>query len=127
MTVVRIYRMTISSTWYDHEAQKVQEYEMHYKVARRGTIRSTRRYLAKRCVPHFQQNVYRLYKRWPRKRKVRGAFEREQPILLTKSERMIHIEVRRMEGKGKRWKAYPLPSRVLTYVKKKRKRKRKSR
>ena len=126
MTVVRIYRMTIASTWYDKEAEHVREYEMHYKVARRGRISSIRRHLAKRCVPHFQQNIYRLFKRWIPKRKIRVSFEREQPTVLDKSERLVQIEVRRMEGRGHRWKAFPLPSRVLTYVKKKRKRKPKS-
>jgi len=121
MPVVRMYRMTISSTWYDKQAEMVREYEMHYKVARRGGIRSIRRYLARRCVPHFQQNIYRLFKRWIPKWKVKVAFEREETAMETG--RLIQVEVRRMEGVGKRWKAYPLPSRELTYVKKKRKRK----
>lgn len=121
LTPVRVYRMTIASTWYDEEAHHAREYETHCKVARRGRIRNTRRHLAKRGVPHFQQNIYRLFRRWVPKRRVRVAFEREQPTLLKKSERLIKIEVRRMEGKGKRWKAYALPSRVLTFVKKKRK------
>lgn len=121
MPVVRTFRMTISSTWYQKAAGRVQEYELHFKVERRGRIRNIRRYLARRGVPYFQQTVYRLYRRWIPKWKIRVAFEREQPALQT--ERAISIEVRRMEGRGKRWKAYPLPSKVLSYVKKKRKRK----
>lgn len=117
---IRMHRATISSTWYDKISQCAREYEMHFKVARRGSIRANRRYLARRGAPYFQQTVYRLYKYWIPKRKVRIAFEREEPA--EKSERLIQIEVRRMEGKGKRWKAFPLPSRVLTYEKQQRKR-----
>lgn len=117
---VRTYRATIASTWYDKDAERVREYEMHFKVARRGSIRANRRYLARRGAPYFQQTVYRLYKYWIPKWKVRVAFEREEPA--EKPEELIQIEVRRMEGKGKRWKAFPLPSRVLAYEKQQRKR-----
>lgn len=122
MSKVRIYRMTISSTWYDIEEQHAREYEMHYKVARKGRIRNIRQYLAKRCVPHFQQNAYRRCKRWIPKRKVRVSFEREQTTILEKSEKLINIESRQMRYRGKKWKADPEKSRVLTYVKQKRKR-----
>jgi len=70
----RIYRMTVASTWYDKRAQRVWEYELHFKVARRGDIRTVRRRLAKRGVPYFQQTVYRLFQKWIPKRKVRVAF-----------------------------------------------------
>ena len=118
---VRVYRMTIASVWYDEDAECVKEYEMHYKVAQSGAIRDTREYLAKRCVPHFQQTIYRKFKRWIPKAKIRVNFEREQPAL--KTEAAISIDVRRMEGTGKRerWMAFPLPSKVLSYVKKTRK------
>ena len=121
MNKIRIYRMTIASVWYDEDAEHVKEFEMHYKVARAGSIRGTRRNLAKRGASHFQQNVYRKFKRWIPKKKIRVSFEREQPGL--KTQKLIKIEIRRMEGTGKRnrWKAIPLPSRVLNYVKKKRK------
>ncbi len=114
---IRLYRVTLCSTWYDENAKHVREYEMHYKVARQGSIRDNREYLAKRCVPHFQQTVYRKFKGWIPKGKVRVGFEREQPAL--KADDVISIEIRRMEGTGKRkmWKAYPLPSKVLSYVK----------
>ena len=121
MVIVKVYRMTIASIWYDEDAEKVKEFEMHYKIARTGSLRDTRQHLAKRCVPHFQQNIYRKFKRWIPKKKLRVSFEREQAAL--KTQELIQINVRRMEGVGKqnRWKAYPLPSRELTYVRKKRK------
>jgi hypothetical protein len=117
--------MTIASFWYDKEAEHVKEYEMHYKVAREGEIREVREHLAKRCVRHFQQNIYRKFKRLIPKRKIRISFEREEPTIRDKSDDFIQIESRRMEIRGKKWKAFGLPSRVLTYVKKKRKFKRK--
>ncbi|MBN1357570.1 hypothetical protein JW988_02265 [Candidatus Bathyarchaeota archaeon] len=127
MTKVRIYRMTIASFWYDKEAEHVREYEMHYKVAREGDIRKIREHLAKRGVRHFQQNIYRKFKRWIPKREIRVSFEREQKTIREKSDDLIQIESRRMEIRGKKWKAFGFPSRVLTYVKKKRKFKRKRR
>ena len=113
--------MTIASVWYDEDAEHVKEFEMHYKIARTGSIRGTRQNLAKRGASHFQQNVYRKFKRWIPKKKIRVSFEREQTAL--KKQELIQIDIRRMEGTGKRnrWKATPLPSRVLTFVKKKRK------
>ena len=121
MAIVRIYRMTIASIWYDEDAEKVKEFEIHYKVARSGPIRDTRYYLARRGGPHFQQYVYRKHKRWIPKRKIRVSFEREQTAIMP--EGLIKIEIRQMQGVGKRnrWKAVPSASRVLTYVKQKRK------
>ena len=57
MVIVKVYRMTIASIWYDEDAEKVKEFEMHYKIARTGPLRENRQHLAKRCVPHFQQNI----------------------------------------------------------------------
>jgi hypothetical protein len=74
--IVRTYRMTIASFWYDAIAEHVQEYETHYKVAREGDIKEIREHLAKRGVPHFQQNIYRKFKTWIRKHKVRVSLAR---------------------------------------------------
>ncbi|MFC1506514.1 hypothetical protein ACFLQ6_05515 [Thermoproteota archaeon] len=115
-TKPRTFRMTIASVWYDKVSKIAREYEMHFKVARRGDIRNIRRYLAKRGVEYFQGHVYGRFTRWPKKRKVRIAFEREQPAV--KTQRQIRIEMRQMEIKGRRWKATPLPSRVIGYVRK---------
>ena len=71
---VRVYRMTIASVWYDGHASGVKEYEMHYKVAQKGAIRDILDYLAKRCIVHFQQTVYRKFKRCIPKSRIRIAF-----------------------------------------------------
>lgn len=103
MTVVRMYRMTISSIWYNRKAGAAQGLEIHYKVARRGSIRSMRLKLAKRCVPNFQQHFYRHFKWWIPKRRVKVYFERETPTLLPKSQRLIEVERGVKEYVGKRW------------------------
>jgi len=118
---VLLYQMTISSAWYDSRERKAKEFELHYKVARHGRITTVRRHLADRGVPHFQRTVYRLSGRWIPKRKVRVRFEREQPAL--RSQATITVEARRMEYRGKQWKAYVLPTRTLSYARKRRRRK----
>src|SRR2546422_1500274 len=98
--------MTITSkVWYDESAQRVREFEMHFKVARRGSIGNVRLHLRRRGVPYFQQNVYRQQRRWIRRRDLRMSFEREE-LALRPSDTII-IEARGMEGRGKRWEAFP--------------------
>ena len=119
MKIVRTYRMTIASkVWYDESTQRVREFEMHFKVARRGSIGSVRLRLKRRGVRYFQQNVYRQQRRWIPRRDLRVFFEREE-LTLQPSDTII-IEVRGMEGRGKRWEAFPFPSRTLPYIKRKR-------
>lgn len=120
MTKIRTYRMTIASTWYDAEAEAACEYEMHFKVARRGKIQTVRLHLAKRGASYFQQTVWRQTRKWIAKRKVRISFEREEPA--TKGQNTITIESRSMEYRGREWRAFPLPARALSYAKKRRRR-----
>lgn len=115
--------MTISSTWYNKTSKRAEEWELHFKVARRGTIRSNRRNLAKRGVRIFQQRVYNLVKRWMPKRKVKVSFEREEILPEGRSESVIQVEARSINYVGKRWSATQLPSRVLSYAKKPRRKK----
>src|SRR2546425_4991339 len=119
ITRISLYRMTIASkVGYDESAQRVREFEMHFKVARRESIEDVRRHLASRGVPYFQQNVYRQQRRWIPRRDLRVFFELEEPALQPSD--TIVIQVRGMEGRGKRWEAIPFPSRILSYTKKKR-------
>jgi hypothetical protein len=111
--------MTIASAWYDKQAGVQREFEMHFKIARRGTIRNVRRALARRGIPFFQQVIYRGFRRWIPKARVRVSFEREEPA--SRMEANMTISTRGMQYRGKKWKATPLPSRVLPFVKKKRK------
>jgi hypothetical protein len=116
---LRAYRATVSSVWYDAKTKCAREYEQHFRVARRGKIRNVRQHLAKRGVPYFQRTIYRLYKRWIPRRKIKIQFEKEQRA--TRVEPTITIESRSMTYKGKQWKAIPLPSRTISYAKRRRK------
>jgi len=113
--------MTIATTWYDKRAGAAHEYEMHFEVARKGKTRNIHRALRRRGIPYFQRTIYRLFGRWIPRRKIRGRFEREEPA--TQVQRSIAIQVRSMRYRGREWKATRLPSRVLRYAKRKRKRK----
>ena len=121
MKVVHIYRMTVASKWYDKPSRCAREYELHFKVARPGGIRNVRRHLAKRGIPYFQRTIYRRFRKWIPKRQIRGKFERED--LADRRESVIAIEMRSMQYRGREWKPSRFPARVLTYAKKRRKRK----
>jgi hypothetical protein len=120
MKTARIYRMTLATKGYDTEAECVREHEMHFKVSRRGKITTIRRHLADRGVPYFQRRIYLETGKRIRKHRIRVAFEREEPAI--KGQNMITIESRMMEYRGREWKAFPLPTRVLSYAKKRRQR-----
>jgi hypothetical protein len=120
MRKIRIYRMTIASAWYDNRAEVQREFEMHFKVARRGQIRTVRRTLARRGIPYFQQSIYRKFGRWIPRRRIRGRNEGEEPGLLV--ERDIFITGRSMTYRGRDRRATRLPVRVLSYAKRKQKR-----
>jgi hypothetical protein len=113
--------MTVASRWYDEPSRCEREYEMHFKLARPGNIRTVRRHLVKRAIPYFQQVIYRRFRRWISKRQIRARFEREG--VEATPDRVIAIETRSMQYRGRDWKAFPFPSRVLSYAKKRRKRK----
>ena len=121
MKIVHLYQMTVASKWYDEPSSCAREYEMHFKAARTGKVRTIRRHLAKRGVPYFQRMIYRRFKRWIPKRQIRARFEREE--VEKRSEPTITAETRSMQYRGRDWKAFRRPSKVLTYAKKRRKRK----
>jgi len=118
MTAFRKYRMTVATSWYDATDRGAKSYELHYSVARRGKIRTVRRTLSKRGLQYFQTSMYRRLRKWTPRGKIKVSFERELPAV--RSERRIQIEGRSMLYRGKRWWAYPLPHRDLSYARKKR-------
>jgi len=121
--IAHLYRMTVASKWYDEPSRCAREYEMHFKAARTGKVRTIRRHLAKRGIPYFQRTIYRRFKRWIPKRQIRARFEREE--VDQRSTPTLTVETRSMQYRGRDWKAFPFPSKVLNYAKK-RARKRKS-
>jgi hypothetical protein len=116
---VHLYRMTIASTWYDVRAEYSREYELHFKVPLQGKPERVRRTLAKRGVPYFQQQIYRKYGKWVPKRRIRVSFEREEKA--RRVQRQISVNARTMRYRGKHHRATVLPSRVISYGKRKRK------
>ena len=121
MKIAHLYRMTVASKWYDEPSRCEREQEMHFKIARPGKIRTVRRHLAKRGIPYFQQVIYRRFRRWIPKRQIRAKFEREE--VDQRSTPTMTVETRSMQYRGRDWKALAFPSRVLSYAKKRRKRK----
>jgi len=116
---VRLYRMTIASNWYDDRAKFAREFEMHFKAVRQGELRNIRRALARKGVQYFQRAVYRKHGKWIPKRKIRVSFEREEKA--RKARRDMSVNVRSMRYQGKYHRATALPSRVISYGKKRRK------
>ncbi len=112
---IHMYRMTIASTWYDEGARHSREYELHFKVPLQGRPENIRRRLARRGVPYFQQQTYRKYGKWVPRRKIRVSFEREEKA--RRAERRISVNVRTMRYRGKHHRATALPSRVISYGK----------
>jgi hypothetical protein len=117
---VRLYRMTVAAGWYDPRAGFKREYEMHYKVARRGSPRRVRRELARRAIADFQRNVYRLQGTRVPLHKIRAESEREEAAAA--SQRIIEVYTRSMRRCGKHWSATELPTRTISFTKKRRKR-----
>jgi hypothetical protein len=114
----RLYRMTVAAGWYDPRAGFKREYEMHFKVARRGSPRRVRRELARRAISDFQRQVYRLDGTWVPLRKIRAQYEREEAAAA--EQRFIEVYTRVMRRRGKHWSATALPPRVIPYARKSR-------
>lgn len=105
--------MTVSSVWYDYMSHVTREFEMHFKVSRSGEIDEIRRYLYQRGENYFQNRIYYLYGQWVPLSRMRLAFEREE--IAIQEDEWIRIEIRSMEGIGKRqrWKAFgELPRKI---------------
>jgi len=117
MSLIRL-KMTIASGFYDSRAEFAREFEMHFKTARRGSVRSVRRRLASRGIPIIQREIYRRHHVWIPKRKLKVRFEREQAAARVQPN--ITIETRSMRFRGKHWTATSLPTKVVSYSKRRR-------
>jgi hypothetical protein len=114
----RLYRMTIATSWYDRNAEFQREYEMHFRSPGRGSIRSNRRALARRGMPYFQREIYRRHHVWIPLRRIRVNFETEEQTAAV--QRAIEVVTRSMRYRGKHWSATELPTRTISYAKKRR-------
>ena len=110
--------MTIASTLYDPRAGFAREFESHFEATRKGSVRSIRRRLAARGIPIVQREIYKRYGIWVSKRKLKVRFEREMPGTRVRPDMTIHR--RSMRFRGKHWRATALPSRVISYSKRRR-------
>jgi len=111
--------MTIGTRWYDETAGKARLYEGHFKAARQGSVHTVRQNLANKGVPFFQRMILKRYGKWIPKSKIRIGFEREQPVAKASPE--VDVQFRDMEFRGKRYTAYPRPSSIMRYVRRRRK------
>ncbi len=116
---IRLYKMSVSTFFYDEETHQLVEYEHHFKIARRGRIRIIRRRLAKLGGRHLQNWLYKYRKVWIPKRKLRTAFEREQ--YAKKQEPYATVRRFTMRRIRKRWVAKELASGKMRYSRKRRK------
>jgi len=115
-TTINTYRMTASTIWYHAPAHKEQEYEVHFKTARRGKIADVRRALETEGTAYFQKAVYRQFGRRVPKRKLRIGFEREEPA--TDIQNDTEVQTMYMEYCCGKWKSTPMSPRLLSYAKK---------
>jgi len=115
----RLYRMTISTFWYNEDTHQLSEYEAHFKIPRRGDIRHVRRKLAEKGLGHFKRWLKREDKTWKPEeqyRKIKVAFEKERYA----RKEAAYASVRRfvMRRVKRRWVAKELPVGKMRYTKK---------
>jgi len=115
---IRLYKMTISTFWYEKETHQLVEFECHFKIARRGRVKTVRNRLARLGGKHLQNWLHRERKIWIPKRKLRTAFEKEQYA----KKQQTHATVRRfsMRRVKKRWISKELAPGRMKYSRKRR-------
>jgi hypothetical protein len=111
MTIIRRYRCTIATKWYDDTLGRVREVEMHFVLARRGPIRTNRRRLANRGTIYLQREAFRRYGKWVTKPKLRINFEREEPA--RKVDHKIVVYPRTLHYRGSQHTKQNLSSRLI--------------
>jgi len=116
---IRLFKMTISTFWYEKETHQLLEFEIHVKIARRGSIKTVRRRLAKLGGRHLQNWLRRERKIWIPRRKLRTAFERE--TYARKQEAYATVRRFSMRRVKKKWVAKELPAGRMKYSRKRRK------
>ena len=113
----RLYRMTLATprTHYDERSGKARRYEAHLKIARPGSVDTVRRRLADRGIPVLQRTVQQVFGVRVSKGDIEARIERLEPA--TKIEGDIQIEMRAIEFRGRESRAISLPSKVVSYAK----------
>jgi hypothetical protein len=118
--IPRLYRMTIATHWYDQPAKRARSFEAHFKIARYGQSTTVRKNLADKGLADFQREIRRRYGVNVLRGKMRVSFEREESARRIDQE--AQVEFRGMEFRGKQYGAISAPSKLMRYVKRRRKR-----
>jgi hypothetical protein len=117
--------MTIATFWYDKPTHQLIEYEDHFKIARRGKLRTVRTRLAKLGVKHFQRWLRRYAKISIPKRKLKVAFEREVYAKVQQQKASVRrFVMHRVKG---RWTSKELSPGTMSYVRRRRRKKKHAR
>ena len=106
-----LYRLTVSNVRYDSSASRMREDEIHFRVARKGSLRRNRRILGRRALRYFQWYIFKRYGKFIPLAKIRVHFEREEPA--KQAQTKIAAEIRMMEQEDGRWQAHQQPSRII--------------
>jgi hypothetical protein len=104
---VRRYRWTIAGSRYDPVAGCKREYETHFTVALRGSLRENRKKLGLRAAKYHQVWLFKTFGIFEPLSKLIGRYEREARA--SKVDGEISVKARAMEFRGKNWEATPYP------------------
>jgi hypothetical protein len=113
--IVRRYRWTVSSVFYDKRSECKREIETHYSVAVSGRIRDNRRKLGLRGARYHQYLIYAKFGRPLPRGDIKVRFERENVVPASKLDSKISVEGRSMQYKGPQWTATALPSEQIPF------------
>lgn len=123
ITLVMTHRMTVSTFHYDHKEKKLSEYEMYFKIARRGDPTKIRANLAEKGREHFRKWLNRHD--IPLQRDTEVHFELEQAAKRTQEYASVRrFVIRRI---NKRWVAEELAPGRMRYGRRRRKHGKRSR
>ena len=111
--IVRRYRWTVSTVFYDERSGCKREIETHFTVAVSGRIRDNRRKLGLRGARFHQFLVFTRSGKLIPRGDIKVRFEREQPA--SKPDGKISVEGRSMQYKGPQWTATALPSEQIPF------------
>jgi hypothetical protein len=113
--------MTIATFRSDKPTHQLIENEAHFKIARRGELRTVRTRLAKCGAAYFRRWLRTCVKISIPKGKLRIAFEREAHAKKQQQKASVRrFVMRRIKG---RWASKEFPAGTMSYVRRRRRRK----
>jgi len=99
--VIRRYRCTVSVVRYDPVTSTPREFEQHFVVSRRGSIRRNQKWLGRRGARYFQESLYRGHGVFVSLKDLHAKFERVEPA--RRIDERISVTEHRMRYKEHRW------------------------